>query len=59
MQVRARKNIQETKNIINIIDKIDENIFIIGVILQCNRTRVTLKIDLNLCTVKNYSNIYI
>ena len=53
----ARKNIQETKNNTNIIDKIDENFFIFGVILQCSRTRVTLKIDLNLCTVKNYSHI--
>ena len=51
-QVRARKNMQETKNNINIIDKMDENIFIIGVILQWSRTRASLRIDLNLCTVK-------
>ena len=43
---------QETKNNTNIIDKIDKNIFIIGVILQWTPTKVTLKIELNLCTVK-------
>ena len=62
-QVRARKNMQETKNNINIIDKMDENIFIIGVILQRSRTWVSSKIDLNLCTVKRlfsyfYTNIF-
>ena len=63
IQVRARKNMQETKNNINIIGEIDENIFIIGVILQWSRTRVSSKIDLNLCTVKRlfsyfYTNIF-
>ena len=41
----------------------DENIFIIGVILQRSRTRVSSKIDLNLCSVKRlfsyfYTNIF-
>ena len=45
-QVRARKNMQERKNNTNIIDNIDEHIFIIGVILQWSRARVSLEKNL-------------
>ena len=58
-QVRARKKMQETKSNINIIDKIDDNTFIIGVIFNAVEQGLLWRLNSICVPLKNYSHISI